>query len=232
MSVINSTLSRENVVVQEDAKLSYSEPMERHLPSRRRPSKKFITSASTVEGSHGRDVRVGAVDIPEMERQNMSGAEGEQCALDHFWGLVANQEEQAEATAAMDTEDRRSQAVRAQIKKEERYTMWEQEDMRTRETRTAMRQYLEEAARREYLEVCVSTWICCFPARSSLQNLRSQGSRFQLSSPFFAFRNNGGWHPTLLGHRLSPSKPLVCVWVLHTSHVILSSNLWRQLRPP
>ena len=94
----------------------------------------------------------GLVDVPEMERRNMSLAECEQCALDDFWGMVANQVEQAEATAAMEREDQRSQDVRARIKKEERYKIWEKEDLRKRETRSVVRENLEDAARREYLE--------------------------------------------------------------------------------
>ena len=94
----------------------------------------------------------GSIDVPEMERRNMSLAEHEQCALDDFWGMVANQVEQAEATAAMEREDRRSQDVRARIKKEERYKIWEEEDLRKRETRSVVRENLEDAARREYLE--------------------------------------------------------------------------------
>lgn len=94
----------------------------------------------------------GSIDVPEMERRNMSLAECEQCALDDFWGMVANQVEQAEATAAMEREDQRSQDVRARIKKEERYKIWEEEDLRKRETRSAVRENLEDAARREYLE--------------------------------------------------------------------------------
>lgn len=61
---------------------------------------------------------------------------------------------QAEATAAMEMEDRRSQAVRARLKKEETYALWENEDRRTKETRSTVREDLEDAARREYLEVC------------------------------------------------------------------------------
>lgn len=85
----------------------------------------------------------------------MSVAEGEQCALDDFWGLVANQVEQAESTAAMEREDRRSEHVRATLKREERYSLWEQEDLRKRGTRSIIREKLEDAARREYLEVRV-----------------------------------------------------------------------------
>lgn len=107
----------------------------------------FNTMGSFVEGP------AGAIDIPEMERRNMSLAEREQCALDDFWGMVANQVEQAEATAAMEREDQRSQDIRARIKKEERYTLWEQEDLRKRETRRVVKENLEDAARREYLEV-------------------------------------------------------------------------------
>ncbi|CAN0047652.1 unnamed protein product [Ectocarpus sp. 12 AP-2014] len=88
-----------------------------------------------------------------MERQNMSKAEGEQCALDDFWGLVANQVEQAEATEAMEREDLLSAQIRARVKKEERYRLWEEEDRRQRETRSAVRERLEDHARREYLEI-------------------------------------------------------------------------------
>lgn len=94
-----------------------------------------------------------ATRVSEMERRNMSMAEGEQCALDDFWGLVANQVEQAESTAAMEREDRRSEQVRAKLKKEERYSLWEQEDLKKRGTRSMVRESLEDAARREYLEV-------------------------------------------------------------------------------
>ena len=73
-----------------------------------------------------------ASSIPEMESRRMSQAECEQCALDDFWGLVANQAEQAEATAAMEMEDWRSEAVRAGIKKEEKFALWEKEDLRIR----------------------------------------------------------------------------------------------------
>lgn len=106
----------------------------------------FNSMGSFVEGP------VGAIDVPEMERRNMSLAECEQCALDDFWGMVANQVEQAEATAAMEREDQRSQDVRARIEKEERYKIWEEEDLRKRETRSVVRENLEDAARREYLE--------------------------------------------------------------------------------
>lgn len=54
----------------------------------------------------------------------------------------------------MEMEDRRSQAFRARLKKEETYASWEKEDCRTRETRSTVREDLEGAARREYLEVC------------------------------------------------------------------------------
>lgn len=97
-----------------------------------------------------------ASSIPEMESRRMSQAECEQCALDDFWGLVANQAEQAEATAAMEMEDWRSEAVRAGIKKEEKFALWEKEDLRIRETKSVVKGNLEEAARTEYLEVC-----CC-----------------------------------------------------------------------
>lgn len=125
----------------------------------------FTKMGSFVEGSVG-GLSAGAVDIPEVERRNMSLAECEQCALDDFWGLVANQAEQAEATAAMEMEDRRSEAVRARMKKEEKCALWEQEDLRTRETRSVVMEQLEDAARREYLEVmalfvllgCLSPW--------------------------------------------------------------------------
>lgn len=116
-------------------------------PTNRLTAVPFNTMGSFVEGL------AGAIDIPEMERRNMSLAECEQCALDDFWGMVANQVEQAEATAAMEREDRRSQDIRARIKREERYTLWEQEDLRKRETRSVVRENLEDAARREYLEV-------------------------------------------------------------------------------
>lgn len=106
----------------------------------------FNSMGSFVEGP------AGAIDVPEMERRNMSLAECEQCALDDFWGMVANQVEQAEATVAMEREDQRSQDVRARIKKEERYKIWEEEDLRKRETRSVVRENLEDAARREYLE--------------------------------------------------------------------------------
>ena len=106
----------------------------------------FNSMGSFVEGP------AGAIDVPEMERRNMNMAEREQCALDDFWGMVANQVEQAEATAAMEREDQRSQDVRARIKKEERYKIWEEEDLRKRETRSVVRENLEDAARREYLE--------------------------------------------------------------------------------
>lgn len=88
-----------------------------------------------------------------MERRAMSLAEREQCGLDNFWGLVANQAEQAEATAAMEMEDVRSEAVRAGIKKEEKFALWEQEDLRMRETKGVVKGNLEEAARIEYLKV-------------------------------------------------------------------------------
>ncbi|CAM9245907.1 unnamed protein product [Hapterophycus canaliculatus] len=94
-----------------------------------------------------------AARVSDMERRNMSMAEGEQCALDDFWGLVANQVEQAEATAAMEREDRRSEHVRARLKKEERYSLWEQEDFKKRGTRSIVRENLEDTARREYLEI-------------------------------------------------------------------------------
>lgn len=89
----------------------------------------------------------------------MSLAEREQCALDDFWGQVANQAEQAEATAAMEMEDVRSEAVRAGIKKEEKFALWEKEDLRIRETKSVVKGNLEEAARTEYLKVLL---VCCF----------------------------------------------------------------------
>lgn len=116
-------------------------------PANRTAAVPFNTMGSFVEGP------AGAIDIPEMERRSMSLAEREQCALDDFWGMVANQVEQAEATAAMEREDQRSHDIRARIKKEERYTLWEQEDLRKRETRSVVKENLEDAARREYLEV-------------------------------------------------------------------------------
>eukprot|EP00752_Nemacystus_decipiens_P004170 g3813.t1 len=109
------------------------------------------TAAPCSMGGYGKGP-AGSINVPEMERRNMSLAECEQCALDDFWGMVANQVEQAEATAAMEREDQWSQDVRARIKKEERYKIWEEEDLRKRETRSVVRENLEDAARREYLE--------------------------------------------------------------------------------
>lgn len=130
---VNSTLGRQNVAISQ--------------PTSRLTAVPFRTMGSFIEGP------AVAIDIPEMERHNMSLAECEQCALDDFWGMVANQVEQAEATAAMEREDQRSQDIRARIKKEERYTLWDQEDLRKRETRGVVKENLEDTARREYLEV-------------------------------------------------------------------------------
>ncbi|CAN0048238.1 unnamed protein product, partial [Ectocarpus fasciculatus] len=136
-----------DIVVWVDTTLRGQDPGISHPPSNPHTSFPFNKMGSFFEGA------AGAIDVAEMERQNMSMAEGEQCALDDFWGLVANQVEQAEATAAMEREDRLSQHIRARIKKEERYRLWEQEDRRKRETRSALREHLEDHARREYLEI-------------------------------------------------------------------------------
>lgn len=89
----------------------------------------------------------------ERERLGMMNAEIEQCAVDHFWGLEANQKRQAEAQASMEREDLESHAVRAHLEKEAKFSLWEEDDLRTRETRNAMREKLEDVARRGYLEV-------------------------------------------------------------------------------
>ncbi|CAM9801835.1 unnamed protein product [Pylaiella littoralis] len=133
---VNSTLGRQNVPISQ--------------PTGRLTAVPFRTMGSFIEGP------AVAIDIPEMERHNMSLAECEQCALDDFWGMVANQVEQAQATAAMEREDQRSQDIRARIKKEERYTLWDQEDLRKRETRGVVKENLEDTARREYLEIFYS----------------------------------------------------------------------------
>ncbi|CAM9483086.1 unnamed protein product [Ectocarpus sp. 6 AP-2014] len=136
-----------DIVVWVDTTLRGQDPGISHPPSNPHTKFPFNKMGSFFEGA------AGAIDVAEMERQNMSKAEGEQCALDDFWGLVANQVEQAEATAAMEREDLLSAQIRARIKKEERYRLWEQEDRRKRETRSAVREHLEDHARREYLEI-------------------------------------------------------------------------------
>lgn len=136
-----------DIVAWVDTTLRGQDPGISHPPSNPHTKFPFNKMGSFFEGA------AGAIDVAEMERQNMSKAEGEQCALDDFWGLVANQVEQAEATAAMEREDLLSAQIRVRIKKEERYRLWEQEDRRKRETRSAVREHLEDHARREYLEV-------------------------------------------------------------------------------
>ncbi|CAM9595120.1 unnamed protein product, partial [Ectocarpus sp. 13 AM-2016] len=136
-----------DIVVWVDTTLRGQDPGISHPLSNPHTKFPFNKMGSFFEGA------AGAIDVAEMERQNMSKAEGEQCALDDFWGLVANQVEQAEATAAMEREDLLSAQIRARIKKEERYRLWEQEDRRKRETRSAVRERLEDHARREYLEI-------------------------------------------------------------------------------
>lgn len=135
-----------DIVVWVDTTLREKDTATSQPTSSRFAAAPFNSMGSFVEGP------AGAIDVPEMERRNMSLAECEQCVLDDFWGMVANQVEQAEATAAMEREDQRSQDVRARIKKEERYKIWEEEDLRKRETRSVVRENLEDAARREYLE--------------------------------------------------------------------------------
>lgn len=135
-----------DIVVWVDTTLRESDTAASQPPNSIFAAAPFKSMGSFVEGP------AGAIDVPEMERRNMCLAECEQCALDDFWGMVANQVEQAEATAAMEREDQRSQDVRAKIKKEERYKIWEEEDLRKRETRSVVRENLEDAARREYLE--------------------------------------------------------------------------------
>lgn len=136
-----------DIVVWVDKTLRKGKDADISQATRRLTAVPLNNMGSFVEGP------AGAIDVPEMERRNMSLAEREQCSLDDFWGMVANQVEQAEATAAMEREDQRSQDIRARIKKEERYKLWEQEDLRKRETRSIVKETLEDAARREYLEV-------------------------------------------------------------------------------
>lgn len=140
---------------------------EAHTPSPQTESSRAAESTlrksqgGFVEGS-AKQLLANTVSDSEMERRNMSFAESEQCSLDIFWGLFANKAKQAEAIAAMAMEDSRSEAVRAGLKKEERYALWEKEDLRTRDTRSALKEDLEHAARREYLEVwCLEEGVIC-----------------------------------------------------------------------
>lgn len=97
---------------------------------------------------------LASMSIPERERLEMRSAELEQCSVDDFWGLVANQKQQAEAIASMEREDLESQAMRAWLETEIKFGLWEEEDLRTQDTRSVVRKQLENSARRGYMEVC------------------------------------------------------------------------------
>lgn len=94
-----------------------------------------------------------AIGSPEGELQKMRRAESEQCAVDDFWGLDANQGAQAKATAEMEEEDRRSREVHARIEKEQMFAIWEREHLRDEGMRRNMARNFEEVAQRVYLEV-------------------------------------------------------------------------------
>lgn len=158
-----------DIVVWVDTKLTTREIVgPQPVSSRLTESRPFVTMGSFVEGSHnsplGNLKTAATINTPERERLEMRSAELEQCEEDDFWGLVANQTAQAEATAEMEAEDCRSQAVRARIEREKTCALWEEEDLRIRQTRNVAREKLEDAARRGYLEVrlyCGLLWSYC-----------------------------------------------------------------------
>lgn len=147
-----------DIIVWVDTKLRTKDKAGPQPVSSRLSGIPLVSMGSFAEGSLITGLSGASMDIPDMERRNMSLAECEQCMLDDFWGKVANQVKQAEAMAAMEMEDRLSGAVRTKFKKEERNARWEQEDFRTRETRSIVREALEDAARKEYLEVQMSKY--------------------------------------------------------------------------
>lgn len=141
----------------------------------RQSDRKLVSMGSFVDGVGANAAMAAAAGVlstmtlhaPERELLAMRNAELEQCAVDNFWGVVANQRQQAGAIAAMEREDLESHAVRAQIEKEAKFALWEEEDLRTRETRSAMRERLEYAAIRAYLEVRICDLFCHTPDESN-----------------------------------------------------------------
>ena len=117
------------------------------------PEDMWFTSAESVDEPVVGLEMGRRVSITDRERRNMSLAEIEQCSFDNFWGMVTFKAQQEKASAEMEAEDRRSQAVQEKIKKEELHALWDEEELRTREMRSAVKARLEHAARLEYLEV-------------------------------------------------------------------------------
>lgn len=97
-------------------------------------------------------VAAAVVSNAESERCSMSLAEREQRSLDTFWGVDAEQANQAHERASMEEEDRCSRAVHTKIKREKMYVLWEEKDLRKREAMSVVKEGVEVAARREYLE--------------------------------------------------------------------------------
>lgn len=97
-------------------------------------------------------VPAAVVSNAESERCSMSLAEREQRSLDTFWGVDAEQANQAQERASMEEEDRRSRAVQTKIEREKMYVLWEEEDLKKREARNVVKEGVEVAARRAYLE--------------------------------------------------------------------------------
>lgn len=130
----------------------------------RQSDRKSVSMKKFGDGEGEKTDMVAAVGVvgttplstPERELLAMRNAELEQCAVDNFWGVVGNQRQQAESIAWMEREDLESHMVRAQIKKENKFAQWEEEDLRTRETRNAIAKRLDHVAIRGYLEVRVS----------------------------------------------------------------------------
>lgn len=107
-------------------------------------------------------VVAAVVSNAESEQCSMSLVEREQRSLDTFWGLDADQANQARARASMEEEDRRSRAVQTKIEKEKMHVQWEEEDLRQREARSVVKEGVEVAARKEYLEASAMD---CVPSR-------------------------------------------------------------------
>lgn len=79
-----------DIIVRVDKKLRPQDMTRPQPESSRLAEMPFTTMGSFMEGTEG-ELSTGPFDVPEMERRNMSRAEREQCELDDFWGMVANQ---------------------------------------------------------------------------------------------------------------------------------------------
>lgn len=79
-----------DIIVWVDKKLRPQDTTRPQPKSGRLTEMPFTTMGSFIEGTAG-ELSTGAFDVPELERRNMSRAEREQCELDDFWGMVANQ---------------------------------------------------------------------------------------------------------------------------------------------